>query len=525
MVSREYPPPVPSRSARSGVLGPADDTTSVEAVRPVGGDAGGTGNLPLSETLPSSPQTRISPLRRPRQPVDDATRFERGPGHDIPAIESAALAWPTESTARRPSEHGVPAPVFKSEQTAPVSPLGDASVVTPDSLSSLADVTRSLDRAPPSFARELADLGGQPSHAPSGLVGSPLDPSSTSLVPGNTMTLERPVAEPERQALSPRFEFSSESERTHEQSWSRRMVQGAVLFALVAAVASFVVILPEKPATSVETAEPTRVLADNGPTATAELLASSNPPGVEGALADAGELRRVTAFSAAGLGTPGDSGEGFEAAVAAVIEQTGPEEVATTTTTWVEPTLPPESEWVDAGNGVLVPDLLLRIRFCESTNNYKAANSNSSARGAYQFLNKSWDWYGHAARTGVAEAHLAAPAKQDEAGLLTLQSQGTAPWRPSRDCWSSPDINPAYATARPRQAATTTTAPDQSTTTDTGDSSTSSSAPNTTAPAGSSTTDSTDQSTTTTTGASSTTTTGSTTTTTTTSTTTSSTAP
>ncbi len=115
----------------------------------------------------------------------------------------------------------------------------------------------------------------------------------------------------------------------------------------------------------------------------------------------------------------------------------------------VEPEIGPESSWVDSGNGVLVPDVLLRIRFCESTNNYQAANDGSSARGAYQFLSKSWDWYGHAATYGVAEAHLATPAQQDEAALATLQSEGTSPWAESRGCWADPGIDPRYAEAKP----------------------------------------------------------------------------
>jgi hypothetical protein len=132
-------------------------------------------------------------------------------------------------------------------------------------------------------------------------------------------------------------------------------------------------------------------------------------------------------------------------------------EPATTTTTGglVEPTVEPEAEWVDAGHGVAVPDVLLRIRFCESTNYYQAAHRVSSARGAYQFLTKSWNWYGHAARYGVASADQATPAQQDEAAVLTLRRSGTRPWAASRHCWASASINPNYATFRP---ATTTTA-------------------------------------------------------------------
>ncbi len=91
--------------------------------------------------------------------------------------------------------------------------------------------------------------------------------------------------------------------------------------------------------------------------------------------------------------------------------------------------------WVDAGNGVYLPPILVRIRFCESTDNYLAANRWSSARGAYQFLTSSWAAYGHDVRYGVTQAHLATPAQQDEAALITWQEDGTGPWRASIRCW------------------------------------------------------------------------------------------
>ncbi len=91
--------------------------------------------------------------------------------------------------------------------------------------------------------------------------------------------------------------------------------------------------------------------------------------------------------------------------------------------------------WVDAGHGVFLPPVLVAIRWCESSDNYAAANRRSSARGAYQFLTGSWDWYGHADRYGVPQAHLATPAQQDEAALITWQADGTRPWNASRHCW------------------------------------------------------------------------------------------
>ncbi|MDH3681330.1 MAG: transglycosylase family protein [Acidimicrobiia bacterium] len=110
-------------------------------------------------------------------------------------------------------------------------------------------------------------------------------------------------------------------------------------------------------------------------------------------------------------------------------------EVTETTAAATATTAHPDG-FVDAGHGVFVPVVLLDIRYCESRDNYTAANPSSSARGAYQFLTGSWESYGHAARYGVAQAHLATPAQQDEAALITWQRDGTRPWNASSYCWS-----------------------------------------------------------------------------------------
>lgn len=124
------------------------------------------------------------------------------------------------------------------------------------------------------------------------------------------------------------------------------------------------------------------------------------------------------------------------------VDPTAPTEttVAPETTVPPAPTAPPTTAhpegWVDAGHGVWVPAVLLAIRHCESHDNYTAANPNSTARGAYQFLTGSWKSYGHAARYGVSRADLATPAQQDEAALITWQRSGTSPWNASKSCWT-----------------------------------------------------------------------------------------
>lgn len=111
---------------------------------------------------------------------------------------------------------------------------------------------------------------------------------------------------------------------------------------------------------------------------------------------------------------------------------------ATTTTEAPAPTnppTPPPPGFADGGHGVHVPIVMLVVRCCESRNNYSAANSVSSARGAYQFLTGSWAAYGHKARYGVSQAHLASPAQQDEAARITWERDGTRPWNASKNCW------------------------------------------------------------------------------------------
>ncbi len=274
--------------------------------------------------------------------------------------------------------------------------------------------------------------------------------------------------------VSHRFDYwSAEDEMRPASALGRRLVRGAILLALVVAAGALLWVIPESEDSLFATDKPTdRVEATEKPVATSDMPSPSDGPEVEGSLrllagsgrlSEAGPDRRSATIVASTVG-----GEDFGEAVSTAAQDVAvdaPDQP--TTTTRPEPTVSPESEWVDSGNGVLVPDVLRRIRFCESTNNYSATNPASTASGAYQFLDKSWDWYGHAARTGVSRAHQATRAQQDQSALLTLQSQGTSPWAASRSCWANGNIDPRYATASPPPARATTTAPTTSETTGT----------------------------------------------------------
>ena len=77
-----------------------------------------------------------------------------------------------------------------------------------------------------------------------------------------------------------------------------------------------------------------------------------------------------------------------------------------------------------------IPGVLARIRDCESGGRYNAQNPRSTASGAYQFLDSTWNGYG-----GYRRAMHAPPGVQDAAAMALFQRSGTGPWRASQSCW------------------------------------------------------------------------------------------
>jgi len=72
------------------------------------------------------------------------------------------------------------------------------------------------------------------------------------------------------------------------------------------------------------------------------------------------------------------------------------------------------------------------IRRCESSNNYRAQNSHSTASGAYQFINGTWR--GVTGLPGSAKDY--PPAVQDRAFVkLWAGGRGAHNWNASRSCW------------------------------------------------------------------------------------------
>lgn len=74
------------------------------------------------------------------------------------------------------------------------------------------------------------------------------------------------------------------------------------------------------------------------------------------------------------------------------------------------------------------------IKFCESSNNYQAQNPTSTASGAYQFLDTTWQSLD--ASAGYSRAKFAPASVQDAAALELYNEMGTSPWAASSSCWA-----------------------------------------------------------------------------------------
>lgn len=78
-----------------------------------------------------------------------------------------------------------------------------------------------------------------------------------------------------------------------------------------------------------------------------------------------------------------------------------------------------------------------RIKYCESGGNYRALNPESTASGAWQILDGTWNGYG-----GYRRAYYAPPQVQDQKALQLFQTRGTQPWDASYHCWGRLAVTP-----------------------------------------------------------------------------------
>lgn len=88
-----------------------------------------------------------------------------------------------------------------------------------------------------------------------------------------------------------------------------------------------------------------------------------------------------------------------------------------------------------------LPPLLVRIRFCESTDNYNARNPErvywhgkyiGNASGGFQIVDDTWRSY----NKKYKHAMDAPRAVQDDVATRLYADQGTGPWAASKSCWS-----------------------------------------------------------------------------------------
>ena len=80
------------------------------------------------------------------------------------------------------------------------------------------------------------------------------------------------------------------------------------------------------------------------------------------------------------------------------------------------------------------PELMLEIVRCESGFDPTAVNRTSGALGLGQHLPQYWP--ARAEALGLDPAQWADPRVNAEVTAWMLSTQGTAPWYPSRGCWS-----------------------------------------------------------------------------------------
>ncbi|ANS79556.1 putative secreted protein [Serinicoccus hydrothermalis] len=113
--------------------------------------------------------------------------------------------------------------------------------------------------------------------------------------------------------------------------------------------------------------------------------------------------------------------------------------------------------------------VLEAIKQCESGGSYTAQNPTSTASGAYQFLDSTWQ--GMDAAAGYARAVDAPESVQDAAAIELYTEQGTTPWLASASCWQGMGFESTSGSGE-MATATDTTSADTGTAATVGDTST-----------------------------------------------------
>lgn len=96
---------------------------------------------------------------------------------------------------------------------------------------------------------------------------------------------------------------------------------------------------------------------------------------------------------------------------------------AATSTTTPTTTTPPPPTTIPSTPGQPTEAQWLRLRQCESGNNYSAVSPSGKYRGAYQFSQSTWESLG-----GTGDPAAASPAEQDKRARMLYAARGSKPW-------------------------------------------------------------------------------------------------
>lgn len=96
----------------------------------------------------------------------------------------------------------------------------------------------------------------------------------------------------------------------------------------------------------------------------------------------------------------------------------------------------PEPEASSTKPIILDDPLFEAIAECESGNNPKAKNPNSSASGRFQFIKKSWNYYGNELwGDDLVNKDVFDYEDNTELAWYVYKRNGTVDWEESRHCW------------------------------------------------------------------------------------------
>lgn len=101
----------------------------------------------------------------------------------------------------------------------------------------------------------------------------------------------------------------------------------------------------------------------------------------------------------------------------------------------IAPELPPKRVSGSKSYSGDTNSVLGRIAACESMGNLYARNPRSSAKGKYQFLDGSWNYYGTKLWGSTVGKSVWSEKDQDELAEYVVSINGYQDWEASKYCW------------------------------------------------------------------------------------------